>query len=524
MANCRISECDNWENPGAPSTCKWALGKTINESPHNHLTRCPKPKIYPNILHQIGETPLVRVNKLAKSSGIKCELLAKCEFFNAGGSVKDRIAMRMIEDAEASGRLKPGDVLIEPTSGNTGIGLALSAAVKGYRCIIVMPEKMSMEKVNILRALGAEIVRTPTSASFDSPESHIGVSQRLLKEIPNSHILNQYCNPSNPLAHYDGTAEEILEQCGGKLDMLVAGAGTGGTISGLARKMKEKCPECKIIGVDPHGSILAEPEELNKSETTYYDVEGIGYDFIPQVLDRSNVDAWYKSEDKASFLMARHLMRDEGFLCGGSSGSAMDAAMRAIKDYGLKEGQRCVVILPDSIRNYMSKFLCDEWLQERGFIEDDNRDVLSKSWWWNLKVSSLNLSAPLTVFPDVSVQDTLALLNREGFDQVPVIDPSGGIVGMATVGHMMSLITKNKVQASDPVSSAIYKQFKTVDLHSTTLGQLSRHLDTDHYALVMHDQRQYAGDGTELQKKMVFGIVTRIDLMTFITTNNPNSE
>ena len=228
--------------------------------------------------------------------------MAKCEFFNAGGSVKDRIALRMVEDAEKSGQLKAGDTIIEPTSGNTGIGLALAAAVKGYRCIIVLPEKMSNEKVATLRALGAEIVRTPTSASWDSPESHISVAQRLLAEIPNSIILDQYRNPGNPLAHYDTTAEEIIKQCGGKPDMVVLGAGTGGTISGIGRKIKEKCPDCIVVGVDPLGSILAEPENLNRTDVTYYDVEGTGYDFIPTVLDRSVVDRWIKSRDKVRWV------------------------------------------------------------------------------------------------------------------------------------------------------------------------------------------------------------------------------
>merc|ERR1719336_2319597 len=210
----------------------------------------------------------------------------------------------MVEDAEKAGQLKPGDTIIEPTSGNTGIGLALAAAVRGYRCVIVLPEKMSAEKVATLRALGAEIVRTPTEASWDSPESHISVAQRLLAEIPNSIILDQYRNPGNPLAHYDITAEEILAQCGGKVDMVVMGAGTGGTVSGIGRKLKEKCPECIVVGVDPLGSILAEPENLNRTEVTYYDVEGTGYDFLPTVLDRKVVDKWIKSADKESFIMA----------------------------------------------------------------------------------------------------------------------------------------------------------------------------------------------------------------------------
>eukprot|EP00128_Syssomonas_multiformis_P007395 Colp12_sorted_trinity150504_noHs@23355 len=252
--------------------CTWSLG-TKEVDPHPHC-RPEQQKILPNILHKIGDTPLVRINKIAEEAGLECELLAKCEFFNAGGSVKDRIGLRMVEDAEKSGRLKPGDVLIEPTSGNTGIGLALAAAVKGYRTIITLPEKMSNEKVFVLRALGAEIIRTPTEAAWDSPESHIGVANRLNKEIPNSHILNQYDNPSNPLAHYDGTAEEIIEQTEGKVDMVVISAGTGGTITGIARKLKEKIPNVKIVGVDPIGSILAVPDTLNTNKDQPYKVEG----------------------------------------------------------------------------------------------------------------------------------------------------------------------------------------------------------------------------------------------------------
>ncbi len=269
----------------------------------------------------------------------------------------------MICDAEASGRIKPGDILIEPTSGNTGIGMALTAALKGYKMIITLPEKMSKEKVDVLKALGAEIIRTPTEAAWDAPESHIGVAKKLNSELPNSHILDQYVNPSNPLAHYDGTAEELIYQCDGKIDYLVSAAGTGGTISGLAKKLKEKIPTIQIIGVDPHGSILAQPESLN-TESGSYKVEGIGYDFIPDVLDRSLVDKWVKTEDKESFVMARRLIRSEGLLCGGSSGSAMSAAIRAIKELNIPKGKRVVVILPDSVRNYMAKFLSEEWMKD----------------------------------------------------------------------------------------------------------------------------------------------------------------
>ncbi|RCH81158.1 hypothetical protein CU098_000388, partial [Rhizopus stolonifer] len=297
------------------------LKKIFEEFNHKPNT-APAPKICNTILDNIGCTPLVRVDKIAKEAGLKCELLAKCEFFNAGGSVKDRIAARMVDEAEKAGVLVPGvSTIIEPTSGNTGIGLALAGAVKGYRVIITLPEKMSQEKVDVLKALGAEIIRTPTEAAWDAPESHIGVARKLRDEIPHAVILDQYTNPYNPVAHYDTTAEELLEQCDGKIDMLVAGAGTGGTISGIAQKLKEKLPNIKIVGVDPVGSILAQPETLN-TEGGSYQVEGIGYDFIPDVLKRQLIDVWVKSEDKPSFLMSRRLIREEGILCGGSSGTA----------------------------------------------------------------------------------------------------------------------------------------------------------------------------------------------------------
>jgi cystathionine beta-synthase len=237
--------------PDLPSKCKWALGGTNDNNPHSKVNRLQPMKILPNILSHIGNTPMVRLNKIPQAKGIECEVLVKCEFFNAGGSVKDRIALRMMQDAEKAGIIKPGFTIIEPTSGNTGIGIALSAAVMGYKCIIVMPEKMSNEKVDTLRALGAQIVRTPTSANFDDPESHISVAQRLNREIADSYILDQYRNPGNPLAHYDTTTEEILDQCDGKLDMIICTAGTGGTVSGIGRKIKEKCSMCVVVGVDP---------------------------------------------------------------------------------------------------------------------------------------------------------------------------------------------------------------------------------------------------------------------------------
>ena len=314
--------------------------------------------ILENILGAVGDTPVVKLNSFDKD--LKCQLYGKCEFFNAGGSVKDRIGVRMVENAEKSGRIKPGDTLIEPTSGNTGIGLALAAAVKGYRMIVVMPEKMSMEKEVTLRALGAEIVRTPTEAGHDDPEGLFEVSKRMNDEIPNSHILDQYGNPDNPDAHYEGTAQEIWDEFGSDLDMVVIGVGTGGTITGIAKKLKELNPNIQIVGADPYGSILGGGDEVFP-----YHVEGIGYDFFPDVLDNSLVDQYVKVDDQNSFDLARRLIKEEGLLCGGSSGTVVWAAIQAAKD--LSEDQKCLCILADGIRNYMGKFVSDKWMKEKGF-------------------------------------------------------------------------------------------------------------------------------------------------------------
>jgi len=314
--------------------------------------------ILENILGAVGDTPVVKLNSFDKE--LKCQLYGKCEFFNAGGSVKDRIGVRMVENAEKSGRIKPGDTLIEPTSGNTGIGLALAAAVKGYRMIVVMPEKMSMEKEVTLRALGAEIVRTPTEAGHDDPEGLFEVSKRMNDEIPNSHILDQYGNPDNPDAHYEGTAQEIWDEFGSDLDMVVIGVGTGGTITGIAKKLKELNPNIQIVGADPYGSILGGGDEVFP-----YHVEGIGYDFFPDVLDNSLVDEYVKVDDQNSFDLARRLIKEEGLLCGGSSGTVVWAAIQAAKD--LSADQKCLCILADGIRNYMGKFVSDKWMKEKGF-------------------------------------------------------------------------------------------------------------------------------------------------------------
>ncbi|RUR12586.1 PLP-dependent cysteine synthase family protein [Legionella sp. km772] len=314
--------------------------------------------IYENILDTIGRTPVVKINRL--NHELQCELYAKCEYFNPGGSVKDRIGYEMIKQAELEGRIKPGNTLIEPTSGNTGIGIALAGAVLGYKVIITMPEKMSQEKQSVLERLGATIYRTPTEVASDHPDSHISLAKRLQKKIPHSYILDQYANPNNPNAHYNGTALEIIEDFGKELDMVVAGVGTGGTISGIAKRLKEYNPQIKIIGVDPEGSILGGGTEVKS-----YQVEGIGYDFFPDVLNNNLIDRYIKTNDADSFRTARQLIQEEGLLVGGSSGAAMWGALQAAKS--LNKGQKCLVILPDSIRNYMSKFANDQWMQQAGY-------------------------------------------------------------------------------------------------------------------------------------------------------------
>lgn len=423
----------------------------------------------------IGNTPLVRLNKIPQSLGIECQVYAKVELFSAGGSVKDRIALRMIEEAERSGRIKPGDTLIEPTSGNTGIGLALVGAVKGYKTIITLPEKMSAEKVSVLKALGATIIRTPTQAAWDAPESHIGVARRLVKEIPNAHILDQYSNENNPLAHEFGTAEEIWTQTGGKITCVVAGAGTGGTITGLANGLRKHNKDIKVVAADPQGSILALPESLNQEHRDEpYKVEGIGYDFIPEVLDQHKVDKWYKTDDKESFKLARRLIAEEGLLVGGSSGSAMAAMVKAAKDLSLGKDDVVVVILPDSIRSYLTKFADDDWLAANDLLlpADDaakaaaataengsssNGDAPKKATkaddpYSGATIRSLRLKPVTSVLSATSCAEAIETMRDRGFDQLPVLaSPGGKLVGLVTLGNLLSYISRGRATGQSPV-------------------------------------------------------------------------
>jgi cystathionine beta-synthase len=403
--------------------------------------------IHNSILDAIGCTPMVRLRHIGRETG--CEFLVKCEFLNAGGSIKDRIGKRMVEEAQKSGRIKPGDTLIEPTSGNTGIGMALAAAVYGYRMVITMPEKMSREKQVVLEALGAEIIRTPTEAAWDAPESHIGVAKQLRDILPNAHILDQYGNPDNPAAHYHGTAEEILQQTDGQFDFAVMTAGTGGTISGTARKLKEKMRNVKIIGVDPVGSILAGPGPIGT-----YKVEGIGYDFIPDVLDRSLVDEWVKSEDHPSFQMARKLIRREGLLCGGSSGSAMWAAVETARKYG--PGKRFVVILPDGVRNYMTKFMDPQWMKENNFTEPA---------WESERIGELLRKLPrrklVTAASGDTIADAVMVMKEHGISQLPVLD-DGRLVGILTESDVLGKLVDGRASLSSAVAEVMFRKVTTV--------------------------------------------------------------
>ncbi len=446
-------------------------------------------QIYDSILEAIGETPLVRLRKVGKKTG--CEFLAKCEFVNPGGSVKDRIARRMVEEAQRSGRIKPGDTLIEPTSGNTGIGMALACAVYGYRCIITMPEKMSREKQVVLEALGAEIIRTPTEAAWDAPESHIGVAKQLRDILPNAHILDQYSNPDNPQAHYEGTAEEILRQTDGQFDVFVAGAGTGGTIAGVAKRLKEAKPDVHIVGADPVGSILAGPEPVGS-----YKVEGIGYDFIPDVLDRSLVDEWVKTEDRESFLMARRLIRQEGMLVGGSSGTAMWAAIQVAKRMG--PGKRIVVILPDSVRNYMTKFLDDQWMRENGFTEER---------WETSDLASLLQSLPprevCTTTSSALVADAVMVMKDRGISQLPVVD-DGRLVGIVTESDLLGRLVEGNATLSSAVAEVMFRNVRTV------------HASEDAGALTELFQHGLAGLVVDDEQRLL-GILTKMDLVDYLT-------
>lgn len=447
------------------------------------------------ILEAIGKTPLVKLQRIGNH--LDCNLYVKCEYFNPGGSVKDRIGYQMVIDAEASGRIKPGDTLIEPTSGNTGIGLALAGAVKGYRVIITMPEKMSREKQVILEALGAEIIRTPTEAAFDHPDSHISVAKKLQKELPNAHILDQYSNPSNPNAHYEHTAQEILDDLDGKVDMVVIGTGTGGTLTGVAKKIKEACPDATIIGADPVGSILAGGTHVGT-----YKVEGIGYDFIPDVLDRNLVDEWIKTNDHHSFQLARRLIREEGLLCGGSSGSNIWAALKTAPR--LQKGQNCVVILPDGVRNYMTKFVDNKWMEDNNFLGPAPIEGQVK-----MLVKDKAARQLISIEESSSYENGITLMRSMGISQLPVLN-DGKIVGMLSEENLLEHINSSETPLGATVGSIMDRNIPTVEL-STPISVLQSLVIRAGKAVVIDNQNQ------------PLHILTKIDLVEWMTQERKNS-
>ncbi|UCF68614.1 MAG: cystathionine beta-synthase [Acidobacteriota bacterium] len=452
--------------------------------------------IYDNILDVIGKTPLVQLRRVGAQ--LRCRLFAKCEFLNPGGSVKDRIGYRMVLDAEKQGRIKPGDTLIEPTSGNTGIGLALAGAVRGYRVVITMPEKMSREKQVVLEALGAEIVRTPTEAAWDSPESHISVARRLRDELPNAHILDQYANPSNPDVHFDDTAQEILDDLDGDVDMVVVGAGTGGTISGVARRIKQERPSCLIVGADPVGSILAGGDYVAP-----YKVEGIGYDFIPDVLDGKLVDVWVKTTDRASFLLARRLIREEGLLCGGSSGSVLYAALKEARRLG--PSQNCVVVLPDGVRNYMTKFVDDKWMRDNRFLRAEAQHGT---------VGDLAAARPaqqlVTIGPSDTPHSAIELMRRTGISQIPVVQ-DGRLVGLLTEESLLEFLSSGQTTGGASVAGMMKRSVPTVEQTSPIDALQDVLLQSDCAVLVDAHHRPTS-------------IVTKIDLVEWMVARQGEGE
>jgi cystathionine beta-synthase len=390
--------------------------------------------LYENVLTAVGNTPLVRLNRINK--GLAPLMAAKLEFTNPGGSLKDRIALEMIEDAERKGLLKPGGTIIEGTSGNTGMGLALVAAVKGYHCIFTMPDKMSQEKIDALRGMGAEVVVTPTAVPHDDPRSYHEVALRLNREIPNSVFPNQYDNPCNPTAHYNTTGPEIWEQTEGKLTHVVIGVGTGGTITGVGRYLKEQNPGIKIVGVDPEGSIFYELFKSGRTPETWpYKVEGVGQDELPENVDFTLIDEMFLIGDKESFNVTRQLAVQEGLFGGGSSGMAVAAALRLARTCG--EQDYIVVLLPDSGSRYLSKIYNDAWMKENQFLDApvklNTAQILSEKG---------ERSALVSISSDATIGEAIDLMRTHGISQMPVISDDE-VLGALDENHLLQLLLNN---------------------------------------------------------------------------------
>jgi len=446
---------------------------------------------YNSILDIIGKTPMLRLTRIAPD--LKPILLAKLEYLNPGGSVKDRIGVAMIEDAEKRGILKSGGTIIEGTSGNTGMGLALAAAIKGYKCVFTMPDKMSQEKIDLLRAFGAEVIVTPTAVEPDDPRSYHSVAVRLNKEIPNSYFPNQYDNPSNPDAHYRTTGPEIWEQSEGKLTHFVCGIGTGGTIVGVARYLKEKNPRIKVIGVDPEGSIYAEYFRTGKiPENHPYKVEGIGQDSMPKIMDFTNIDEVMTVSDRDSFLTTRLLARREGVFAGGSAGSVIHVSLKIAKN--LDESAMIVTIIPDHGSRYLSKLYNDTWMKDNQYIEPRFKMTAS-----NIVNGKSPGSKLLYVSPSTSMTEAVRIMRENNVSQLPVMDLDK-VIGSLTETKVLSTLVSNPDSKDRPVREFIDRPFPIVK-PDFSVEKIYRMLDKENPAVLVE-----ISDGQ-------FDIITKSDLI-----------
>ena len=452
---------------------------------------------YDNILGLVGRTPLVKLNRMAR--GIKATVLAKMENLNPGYSVKDRIGVAMIEAAEREGILKPGGTIVEATSGNTGIGLALAAAVKGYKCIFVMTDKSSVEKSRYLKALGADVVITPVSAKPGTPDHYVSTAKRIASETPNSFYPDQYSHPANPESHYRTTGPEVWEQTDGKVTHFVAGIGTGGTISGTGRYLKEQNPNIQIIGADPYGSIFKTFKETGKLiEATPYLVEGIGQEVVPPNVHIKYVDDVINVTDRESFEMSRQMGRLEGLFCGGSTGTNVAAALRVAREAA--EDAVIVFILCDTGEHYLSKHHSDEWMKEKRLLEPQKITA-------GLIKGTKGTRAPQSlvwVAPDDKLADALAKMNELGLTQLPVLE-DGRPVGSVRENRALSKVVKNRDLLESPVSEVMEGSFPTVDVDASS-NEVTRRLQSSPAVLVEEYGR-------------IVGIITRHDVLDIKLTD-----